>query len=100
MTVVAIADEAEIFDTEGSTRAALTKNFNTAYAHLYEGRYLAGMVAGGLAKQAGLTEIGYVAAHNIPTVINEFNAFTLGLQRMVSNVTIKVKSIDNWFFPY
>jgi len=50
-------------------------NAGTYFGREYEGRYLAGMLAGGMTESG---RIGYVAAFPIPEVVRGINAFALG----------------------
>ena len=72
------------------------KNLATYSARFYEGRYLAGVVAGGVSKSG---VIGYVAAFPIPEVVMGINATLLGARSVNPNATIKVVFISSWFDP-
>ena len=63
------------FEHAGGYKTA--PNLNTYNARLYEGRYLAGMLAGH-ASRSGVA--GYVAGFPVPEVIQGINAFTLGMR--------------------
>ena len=71
-------------------------NFHNAFASIYDGRYLAGIVAG-MKTQAN--HIGYVAAKGIPEVIRGINAFTLGVQSVNPDATVEVVFTDTWYDP-
>lgn len=72
------------------------KNLATYSARFYEGRYLSGIVAGGMSKTG---VIGYVAAFPIPEVVMGINATLLGARTVNPNATIKVVFISSWFDP-
>ena len=77
----------------GYKRAA---NVGTYSARFYEGRYLAGLIAGRMSK-SGIG--GYVAAFPIPEVVQGINAFTLGAQSVNPKFTTKVVWTSSWFDP-
>jgi len=71
-------------------------NVATANARYYEGRYLAGVVAGRMT-QSNLA--GYVAGFPIPEVLQGINAFTLGMRSVNPNAQVKVVWLNAWFDP-
>ncbi|MES3023122.1 MAG: BMP family ABC transporter substrate-binding protein [Pseudomonadota bacterium] len=71
-------------------------NVATANARLYEGRYLAGVLAGKMTKT---NVAGYVAAFPLPEVLQGINAFTLGMRSVNPSATVKVVWINSWFDP-
>lgn len=71
-------------------------NVNTYNARFYEGRYLAGMVAGKMSK-TGVA--GYVAGFPIPEVVQGINAFTLGMRAANPKAQVKVVWLNTWFDP-
>jgi basic membrane protein A len=78
-------------------------NFHNAFASIYEGRYLAGVVAGKkleamkAANPSTSSKIGYVAAHAYAEVISGYTSFYLGVKSIVSDVTMDVRYTDNWY---
>ncbi len=68
-------------------------NYNIRF---YEGRYLAGMLAGGTTKS---NVIGYVAPFPIPEVLQGINAFTLGAKSVNPNIQVKVVWTNAWYDP-
>jgi basic membrane protein A len=54
------------------------------------------MVAGGMTKSK---TIGYVAAFPIPEVIRGINAFTLGVQAVNPEATVRVVWTKTWYDP-
>jgi basic membrane protein A and related proteins len=77
----------------GYKRAA---NVATVNARFYEGRYLAGMIAG---KMSAGGVAGYVAAFPIPEVLQGINAFALGMQAVNPKALVKVIWTSSWFDP-
>ncbi len=71
-------------------------NLNTYNARFYEGRYLAGMVAGRMSKSG---QAGYVAGFPIPEVIQGINAFTLGMRSVNPQASVRVVFLGEWFNP-
>ena len=71
-------------------------NVGTYNVRFYEGRYLAGIVAGGMSK-SGIA--GYVAAFPIPEVLMGINAFTLGMQSVNPEARTKVIWTNSWYDP-
>lgn len=72
------------------------KNVSTYFGRMYQARYLSGIAAG---KQTQGNVIGYVAAFPIPEVIRGINAFTLGVQSVNPNATVKVVWTNTWYNP-
>ena len=81
---------------EHATGYKSAKNVGTYVARFYEGRYLAGIVAGKMTKS---NVAGYVAAFPIPEVLRGINAFTLGLRSVNPDATVKVIWVNSWFDP-
>jgi basic membrane protein A and related proteins len=74
----------------------IAPNLNTYNARFYEGRWLAGWLAG-KASQAGVA--GYVAGFPLPEVIQGINAFALGMRAANPNATVRVAWLGTWFDP-
>lgn len=72
------------------------KNVGTYNARFYEGRYLAGIVAGKMTKT---NVAGYVAAFPIPEVVMGINAFTRGMRSVNPKAETKVVWVNSWFDP-
>ena len=77
----------------GFKHAANVGHYN---ARFYEGRYLAGMVAGRMSS-SGMA--GYVAAFPIPEVLQGINAFALGMQAVNPQAQVRVIWTSTWFDP-
>mgnify|MGYP001326963401 CR=1 FL=1 len=79
-------------------------NTHNAFANIYEGRYVAGVVAGMKIKElidsgkitADQAKIGYVGAYPFAEVISGFTAFYLGARSIVPEVTMTVKYVSSW----
>src|SRR4051812_46752396 len=81
---------------ESITGYKTAPNVATANARYYEGRYLAGIVAGRMTK----THLaGYVAGFPIPEVLQGINAFTLGMRSVDPKAEVKVVWLNAWFDP-
>ena len=81
---------------EHATGYKRAKNVGTYNVRFYEGRYLAGIVAGRMTKS---NTAGYVAAFPIPEVLMGINAFTLGMQSVNPEATTKVIWTNSWYDP-
>ncbi len=71
-------------------------NLSTYMARFYEGRYVAGVIAG---KTTKTNTIGYVASFPIPEVVRGINALMLGARSVNPEVKIKVVWISTWYDP-
>ena len=71
-------------------------NVSVANARFYEGRYLAGVLAGKMSK-SGVG--GYVAAFPIPEVLQGINAFARGMRSVNPKSEVKVIWVNSWFDP-
>src|SRR3954470_11329966 len=81
---------------ESITGYKTAPNVATANARYYEGRYLAGVVAGRMTKS---NLAGYVAGFPIPEVVQGINAFTLGMRSVNPKAEVKVVWLNAWFDP-
>jgi simple sugar transport system substrate-binding protein len=82
------------FEHAGGYKTA--PNLNTFNARYYEGRYLAGLVAG---KSSKTGVAGYVAGFPVPEVIQGINAFALGMREANPKAQVKVLWLNTWFDP-
>ena len=79
-------------------------NCHNAFADIYEGRYVAGVVAGLKVKELidngtitpAEAKMGYVGAFPFAEVISGFTAFYLGARSIVPEVTMNVKYVSSW----
>lgn len=85
--------EVKFVHVSGYKTAPNVANVN---ARFYEGRYVAGWLAG-KKSQSGVA--GYVAAFPIPEVLQGINAFTLGMQAANPKAQVKVIWTASWFDP-
>jgi len=81
---------------EHATGYKRADNVATYSARFYEGRYIAGTIAGHLSKTG---KAGYVASFPIPEVIRGVNAFLLGMQSVNPEATISVLWVNTWYDP-
>ena len=81
------------------------KNFHNAFASIYEGRYLAGVVAGMKLNQmiadgkitAEQAKMGYVGAFTFAEVISGYTSFYLGAKSVCPSVTMDVRFTGSWY---
>jgi simple sugar transport system substrate-binding protein len=71
-------------------------NMASVNARFYEGRYLAGVLAGKMTKT---NVAGYVGAFPIPEVLQGINAFTRGMRSVNPKAEVKVIWVNSWFDP-
>lgn len=71
-------------------------NFGTYDVRMYQGAYLAGVVAGYVTKT---NTLGFVASVPIPEVVRNINAYTLGARSVNPKIHTKVIWINSWFDP-
>ena len=83
-------------DFEHATGYKTDANVGIYNARFYEGRYLAGIVAGKMTKS---NVAGYVAAFPIPEVVMGINAFTRGMKSVNPKAEVKVVWVNSWFDP-
>lgn len=91
-----VAEEFPAVRFEHATGYKTAANVNTYSVRFYEGRYLAGMVAGRMTKSGTL---GYVAAFPIPEVLQGINAFTLGARSVNPKSQVRVVWVNTWYDP-
>jgi basic membrane protein A and related proteins len=83
-------------DFEHATGYKTAANVGIYNARFYEGRYLAGIVAGKMTKS---NIAGYVAAFPIPEVVMGINAFTRGMRSVNPKSEVKVIWVNSWYDP-
>lgn len=71
-------------------------NMRTFNSRIYEGYYLAGVVAGSVSKS---NVLGFVGAVPIPEVIRNLNSYTLGALSVNPKIVTKVVWTNEWFNP-
>ena len=80
-------------------------NYQNACAHIYQGRYLAGVAAGLKLNEmiaagkftAEEAKIGYVGAYTYAEVISGYTSFYLGAKSVCPTVTMDVQFTGSWF---
>ena len=80
-------------------------NFHNAFASIYEGRYLAGIVAGLKLNEmiaegkitADKAVMGYVGAFTYAEVISGYTSFYLGAKSVCPTVQMKVRFTGSWY---
>ncbi|MCW7538741.1 BMP family ABC transporter substrate-binding protein [Aquabacterium sp. A7-Y] len=82
------------FEHMGGYKSA--PNVATYNARFYEGRYLAGLLAGRMSKTG---TAGYVAGFPVPEVVQGLNAFTLGMRAANPKAQVRVVWLNSWFDP-
>ncbi len=81
------------------------KNFHNAFASIYEGRYMAGVVAGLKLNEmieaekitAEQAKMGYVGAFTFAEVMSGYTSFYLGAKSVCPSVTMDVKFTGSWY---
>ncbi|NNE85181.1 MAG: BMP family ABC transporter substrate-binding protein [Alphaproteobacteria bacterium] len=81
---------------EHATGFKRDKNVATYSGRFYEGRHVAGLIAGKMTKT---NTIGYVASFPIPEVIRGINAVAIAARSVNPDVKIKVVWVSSWFDP-
>ena len=80
-------------------------NFHNAFAAIYEGRYIAGIVAGKKLNEmidsgkikAEEAVIGYVGAFTYAEVVSGLTSFYLGAKSVCPSATMKVRYTGSWY---
>ena len=80
-------------------------NFHNAFASIYDGRYLAGVVAGTklneMIANGDITEdqakMGYVGAYTYAEVISGYTSFFLGARSVCPSATMEVTFTGSWY---
>ncbi len=81
---------------EHATGIKRAPNLATYSARFYEGRYLAGVIAGRMTKS---NTIGFVGAFPIPEVISNIDAYALGARSVNPKAEVKLVMVSAWFDP-
>ncbi len=81
---------------EHATGFKRSKNVSTYNIRYYEGRYIAGVLAGKMTKS---NTIGYIASFPIPEVVMGINAAYLGAKSVNPNIKLKIIWVSTWFDP-
>jgi basic membrane protein A len=91
---VRVAREFPDFAFENATGYKTLENVAAYNARFYEGRYLAGLLAGHTS-DSGV--IGYVAAMPIPEVLQGINAFTIAARSVNPKLEVRVIWTNSWY---
>jgi simple sugar transport system substrate-binding protein len=91
-----VAEEFKDVKFEHATGYKTAANVNAYNARFYEGRYLAGMIAGRMTKT---NTLGYVAAFPIPEVLQGINAFATGARSVNPKAQVRVVWVNTWYDP-
>jgi simple sugar transport system substrate-binding protein len=91
-----VAEEFPDVKFEHATGYKTAANVGTYNIRFYQGRYLAGIVAGRMTKS---NTLGYVAAFPIPEVLQGINAFTLGARSVNPKAQVRVIWVNSWYDP-
>lgn len=95
MVRVAKQNPGVIFEHCGGPKA-IDPNVGTYFSDVYDAVYLSGVTAGKMTKTG---KLGYVAAHPIPQVLNNINAFALGAQSVRPDTKVYVIFTGDWANP-
>lgn len=68
-------------------------NLSSAYARMYQLRYLTGIIAGHISKSG---QIGYVGSYRVPQIIRGLNAFALGVRKVNPEARVYVAWLHDW----
>jgi basic membrane protein A and related proteins len=81
---------------EHATGYKRTPNISTYSGRFYEGRHVAGLIAGHTTKT---NVVGYIASFPIPEVVRGINAFTLAMRSVNPKAEVKVVWVNTWYDP-
>lgn len=81
---------------EHATGYKRTDNLSTYAARFYEGRYVAGVIAGKMTKS---NIVGYVGSFPIPEVVRGINSFMMGAWSVNPDVQVKIVWANTWYDP-
>ena len=81
---------------EHATGYKRADNLSTYAARFYEGRYVAGVIAGKMTKS---NVVGYVGSFPIPEVVRGINSFMMGAWSVNPDVEVKVAWANTWYDP-
>ena len=81
---------------EHATGYKRAPNVATYSARFYEGRFLAGVLAGKMTKS---NVLGFVGAFPIPEVMQNINAYALGARLVNPKAQVKLVMVSTWYDP-
>jgi basic membrane protein A len=79
-----------------SWRPSTLKNIGSYSTYEYEPLYVTGVVAGRLTKT---NKIGFVAGHPISQILQNLNAFALGVRSVNPKATVQIVWTNSWWDP-
>jgi basic membrane protein A len=85
-----------MFEQCGRTVPETCKNASTYFPKQYQPEYITGMVAGRMTKK---NDLGFIAAHPVPSVLQDINAFTLGARSVNPKAKVHVIWTNTWSDP-
>ena len=81
---------------EHATGYKRASNVSTYMARFYEGRYIAGVIAG---KMTESNTIGYIGSFPIPEVVRGINSFVQGMHSVNPDGQVRVVWVNSWYDP-
>jgi simple sugar transport system substrate-binding protein len=93
---VKVAHEFPKVKFEHATGYKRAANLATYSGRFYEGRFLAGVIAGRMTKS---NVIGFVGAYPIPEVVQNINAYAIGARLVNPKTVVKVVWVSTWYDP-
>jgi len=72
------------------------ENLFNFHGRSYQTRFLSGLIAG---TETKTNKLGYIAAYELPEVVRQINAFTLGAQLVNPDVEVYVIWTHTWYDP-
>ncbi|MES1990307.1 MAG: BMP family ABC transporter substrate-binding protein [Pseudomonadota bacterium] len=72
------------------------RNLQSFYGRAFDSQYLCGMIAGAMSKKG---KLGFVAAFDVPVVVQSLNGFTLGARQSKPEATVDVRFTNAWADP-
>ncbi len=81
---------------EHATGYKRSGNVSTYGGRFYEGRYVAGVIAGKMTKS---NVLGYVGSFPIPEVVRGINSFILGARSVNPKAVVKTVWVNSWYDP-
>ena len=92
----AVAEQFPDVKFEHATGYIRADNLSTYAARFYEGRMVAGHIAGMMTES---NILGYIASFPIPEVVQGINAFMLEAQKVNPDVEVKIIWANTWYDP-
>ncbi|MDA8248751.1 MAG: BMP family ABC transporter substrate-binding protein [Rhodospirillales bacterium] len=93
---VKVAKEFPKVKFEHATGYKRAANLATYSGRFYEGRFLAGVIAGRMTKS---NVLGFVGAFPIPEVVQNINAYAIGARMVNPKAVVKVVWVSTWYDP-